>query len=187
MAVYIALLRGINVGGKNKIKMAELKKLFESLGFKQVQTYIQSGNVVFESDADEQTLRDKLDMEIETAFGLKSSVVLRTAAELESLIKNCPFSADDIKKAESSEYETLYTALLSTAPLPVSTNALDKYATPEDRYKIIGRDIYLLTEHSIRDSKLASRLQKQYATATVRNLKTIKALFDLANKIEIYI
>lgn len=74
--VYIALLRGINVGGKNMIKMADLKRTFEALGLGRVQTYIQSGNVLFDSDEEEKTLRDRIEREIEAVFGFSVSVIL---------------------------------------------------------------------------------------------------------------
>jgi uncharacterized protein (DUF1697 family) len=180
MSVYIALLRGINVGGKNMIKMADLKKTFESLGLKQVQTYIQSGNVLFLSQQEELPLRKKIESGIESAFGFKTAVVLRTAGDLEHLIQDCPFSEKEITGAASPDYETLYTALLTYAPDIKQAAYLDEYATPADRYIIIGRDVYLLLGHSIRDSKLATNLHRLDATATVRNYKTMRKLTGLA-------
>ncbi|HWT27454.1 MAG TPA: DUF1697 domain-containing protein, partial [Mobilitalea sp.] len=78
MTIYIALLRGINVGGKNMIKMAELKRVLEALGLIDVQTYIQSGNLLFRSEEDEKSLSEKLQDEIKTAFGVSIPVILRT-------------------------------------------------------------------------------------------------------------
>ncbi|MDF2677276.1 MAG: hypothetical protein K0Q97_1594, partial [Bacillota bacterium] len=89
MTIYIALLRGINVGGKNVIKMAELKRAFEEIELCEVKTYIQSGNVLFKSNQEEELLRKKIEMKIEENFGFSIIVVLRTIAELEQIILNC--------------------------------------------------------------------------------------------------
>jgi uncharacterized protein (DUF1697 family) len=94
MAIYMALLRGINVGGKNKIKMAELKALFERLGFSRVQTYINSGNVLFESQENEETLLSQIENEIENTFRLSIRVVLRTYNQLVGIIASCPYRED---------------------------------------------------------------------------------------------
>lgn len=102
MSIYIALLRGINVGGKNIIKMADLKLAFIAMGFSQVQTYIQSGNVLFESHEDEASLRKRIEYEIEVSFGLKITVILRKAEELERIIENCPFSEKEVSEAQAS-------------------------------------------------------------------------------------
>ncbi|MHB8064989.1 MAG: DUF1697 domain-containing protein, partial [Ruminiclostridium sp.] len=118
MTIYIALLRGINVGGKNIIKMVELKRVFEMIGLRDVQTYIQSGNVLFKSNEAEEPLRKKIEHEIETAFGFPVTVALRTAEELEWIIENCPFSEEEVSEAElSSKVESLYVSLLTHAPM----------------------------------------------------------------------
>lgn len=182
MTVYIALLRGINVGGKNKIKMAELKQMFESLGFKQVQTYIQSGNVLFESNETESALREKIEKEIKKEFGLTIPVVLRTADELNRIANNCPFTEEEIQLAKSTgEAESLYVAMLSEVPSQTGIEKLQKYSNEEEKYQIAGRDIYLLFHHSIRNSKLASSLDKIGVYVTVRNWNTINKLVELAN------
>lgn len=182
MTIYIALLRGINVGGKNKIKMADLKRMLESIGLSRVETYIQSGNVLFESNEKEDTLRKKIEYEIETIFGFSVVVVLRTAAELERIIQDCPFSEDEVTEAESSnsEGESLYVSLLTQAPLQEKIEHLNTFRSEGDEYRIKNRDIYLLFRHSIRNSKLANNLQKLDIPATVRNWKTINKLHAIA-------
>lgn len=183
MKVFIAFLRGINVGGKNIIKMAELKKVFESLGFSEVKTYIQSGNVLFKSSETEDYLQNKIQDEIESAFGFPVKVVLRTSEELESIILNCPFSREKILEAESSsKVESLYVAFLEKAPLKEKIEVLNAYKNENDEYFILGRDVFLLFFNSIRNSKLASNLQKLDASATVRNWKTINKLSMLAKE-----
>ena len=182
MAIYIALLRGINVGGKNKITMTELKRMFESIGLSRIETYIQSGNVIFESNEKEDTLRKKIEYEIETKFGFSAVVVLRTAAELEQIIWDCPFSEEEVIEAESSnsEGESLYVSLLTQAPSQEKIDFLNTFKSESDEYRIKNRDIYLLFRHSIRNSKLANNLQKLDIPATVRNWKTINRLYALA-------
>ncbi len=184
MAAYIALLRGINVGGKNIIKMAELKRMFEAMGLYEVQTYIQSGNVLFKSNEGEEALRKKIEHEIGAVFGISSPVILRTAAELESIILNCPFSEGEISEAEtSSEAESLYVSLMTHAPSQEKMYCLNAYKSADEEYRIIGRQVYLLFRNSIRNSKLANNLQKLDVSATVRNWKTLNKLVGLAKAI----
>lgn len=182
MAVFIALLRGINVGGKNRIKMTDLKHMLESMGLIRVETYIQSGNVIFESNENEDALREKIECEIERNFGFPAVVVLRTAAELEQLIRDCPFSEEEVTQAElsNSEGESLYVSLLTRAPSQEKIEHLNTFRSEDDEYRIKNRDMYLLFRHSIRNSKLANNLQKLDAPATVRNWKTINKLQELA-------
>lgn len=185
MIIYIALLRGINVGGKNMIKMAELKRSLEAIDLNQVQTYIQSGNVLFESNEDEETLKNKIEQKIVEDFGLSIPIVLRTSEELEQIIHNCPFSLADISKAEmQSEGESMYVALLAHNPLQEKMDLLSKYKSNDDAYQIEGREVYLLFSNSIRNSKLANNLQKLEVPVTVRNWKTMNKLVLLAKAME---
>ncbi|KJR45094.1 hypothetical protein UF75_4509 [Desulfosporosinus sp. I2] len=184
MTVYIALLRGINVGGKNVIKMAELKKVFEAIGLCDVQTYIQSGNVLFKSNQGEEFL-GKIEHEIEAVFGFSVTVVLRTLAELEQLVPNSPFSEEEVAEAEAStQAESQYVALLTHVPLQEKIALLDAYRGENDLYRVIEREVYLLFHHSIRNSKLANNLYKLGVPATVRNWKTINKLTTLAKAMD---
>lgn len=185
MTIYIALLRGINVGGHHKIKMVELRNTFEKLGFNQVQTYIQSGNVLFESNEEETLLRWQIEHKIEQDFGFSVSVVLRTASELERIIRNCPFSEESISEAAaSSKGESLYAALLADAPLQEGIERLSAYKSENEEYQIEGREIYLLFHQSIRNSKLAINLQKLGVPVTIRNWKTLNKLAIMTNTIK---
>ncbi len=186
MIIYLALLRGINVGGKNIIKMADLKRVFESIGLCDVKTYIQSGNVLFKSDETEEVLSDKIEHEIEAVFGIPAKVILRTSKELEQIILNCPFSQDEITEAENlSEAESLYVALLARTPLKENTGCLDAYRSESDKYHIAGREIYLLFQNSIRNSKLANNLHRLDVPATVRNWKTLSKLAEITKTMEV--
>lgn len=186
MAIYVALLRGINVGGKNKIKMAELKRVFEEIGLARVQTYIQSGNVLFESDAGEAELTERCEKAIDEAFGIPVKVVLRTAEELKSIHEGCPFSHEEIAAAEAlGDWECLYVSLLTEKPTPEAIAKLAAaYPEGEDRYAIEGRTLYALYSRSVRDSKLAARIEKLGSPITTRNWKTLTKLTELAAAME---
>lgn len=181
MTIFIALLRGINVGGKNRIKMANLKSLFETIGLLHVETYIQSGNVIFESDQQEELLQEKIEHEIENKFGFMVNVVIRTADELDKLIKDCPFSVEEVMEAESlnSEGESLYASMFTQALSQEKIEYLSTFRSEKDEFRIKNRDIYLLVCHSIRNSKVANHLQKLDIPSTVRNWKTITKLQEL--------
>jgi uncharacterized protein (DUF1697 family) len=180
MIVYVALLRGVNVGAKNRIKMVDLQRALEAAGLEKVETYIQSGNIIFESSECEEAVRLKIEGTIKEAFGLTICVVVRFAEELTQLIQNCPFTEKEIREAEAAntEGESLYIALLQKAPQ--KTETLNKYITPDDAYQIRNRNIYLLLKHSIRNSKLAGALDKLGIPLTVRNYNTIQKLAELA-------
>ncbi|GIN40715.1 DUF1697 domain-containing protein [Heyndrickxia oleronia] len=186
MTVFIALLRGINVGGKNKIKMAELREMFEKLGYIPVKTYIQSGNILFQSNEGEDELRKKIEHQIEEEFGISINVILRTASEMEQIIQNCPFSEEALSQAKEAapDVETLYVTLLLEAPNPENVELLEEYQSERDQFKVIGREVFLLYHHSVRDSKLATNLHKLNVPATTRNWKTINKLVTMAKEME---
>jgi len=185
MTIYIALLRGINVGGKNMIKMAELKRVLEALGLIDVQTYIQSGNLLFRSEEDEKSLSEKLQDEIKTAFGVSIPVILRTAAEFEGIMNNCPYSEAEVAEAEAlAGKECLHVALLLQNPLQEKLEKLTPYCNEIDDYQVIGREVYLLLRNGVYNSKLANSLTKLDVPETMRNWKTIKKLVELAQAME---
>lgn len=187
MTIYIALLRGINVGGKNKIKMAELKKMLEGLGLIRVQTYIQSGNVLFESEEMVDELQIRLEEEIEATFGFSVRVILRTSDELNRIVANNPFSDEEVAAAEAlSNKECLYVAMLQDEPTPEGRERLGAYQNDHDKFCIEGKEVYLLFDHGAGNSKLANSLHKLGVPATVRNWKTMNKLISLvdAGKLE---
>jgi uncharacterized protein (DUF1697 family) len=183
MTIYIALLRGINVGGHNLIKMAELKNMFEKMGLGRVKTYIQSGNVLFESNEREEPLRIRIEQEIKEVFGFSVTVVLRTSEELIRITENCPFSEQEVSEAEElSEGKSLYVSLLLVEPSKEGIERLKSVGSDSDKYQVEGREVYLLFRHSLRKSKLAINLQKLDVPATMRNWKTINKLTSLAKE-----
>lgn len=178
MTTSVALLRGINVGGHRLIKMAELKAMFEGMGFGAVQTYIQSGNVVFQAAEAEQPLRQRIERQIESAFGFPVTVALRSAGELTRLIAACPFAPDALGEGES-----LYAALLADTPSPAGIERLLASKTEPDECRVLGREVYLLYRQSMRLTQLTNNLieGRLGVAATSRNWRTITALATMSN------
>lgn len=178
---YIALLRGINVGTSKRIKMADLRTLLTDIGLGRVETYIQSGNVLFESDDAEDLLGQRLEQAMAKSFGFSVSVVLRSAEELDRLIRDCPFSEQEIAEHEAdAEGDSCYVLLLHR-PLDADILArLNAVPLDGDIWKAGRREIYLLFNQSVRVSRLARQLDKVAVPGTMRNWRTINALNELA-------
>jgi uncharacterized protein (DUF1697 family) len=179
MTIYILLLRGINVGGNNMIKMIELKGMLEKMGFGRVQTYIQSGNVVFESEEGVEALRPRIEQEITKVFGLSVAVVLRTSAEWARFIENNPYA-----EVELAEGWSVHLSLLTQAPSQEGIEKLRSCEIGVDEYHIEGNEVYVLFRQSILDSKLAKHLSKLGVSMTMRNWNTIKKLDAIIKKME---
>ncbi|TKD70637.1 DUF1697 domain-containing protein [Pseudalkalibacillus hwajinpoensis] len=181
MTSYIGFLRGINVGGKNKIKMADLRAMLEEMNLMNVKTYIQSGNLLFESDQTEEDLSQQIEEQIKKTFDLTVPVILRTAKEVEEIRDCCPFSKEQLSKAEaSSAGESLYVALLSEYPSEEAIKTLSSFTFEKEDFHVHGRDVYLLFYDSIRNAKITTKLNKVDSKATVRNWKTINKLLDMS-------
>ncbi|WP_066071374.1 DUF1697 domain-containing protein [Neobacillus soli] len=178
MPIYIALLRGINVGGHHKIKMADLRSLLETIGLRKVKTYIQSGNVLFESEEAAKQLSMRMEEEIGKTFGFPVPVILRTATEFEHIIRNCPFATDTLKEGES-----IHAAFLADEPSEKGIQHLSTIKSEMDEYKIEGKEVYFYFRESILKSKIVSQLPKLGVPATVRNWKTVIKLAAIAKEI----
>lgn len=171
MPTYVALLRGVNVGGSRKLPMASLRSLVESLGHTEVTTYIQSGNVVFTSDGD--VAPRSLEAAIERKLGLDVSVMLRTRADLERIVKANPFSGVDLAK--------VHVGFMTAKPKPAAIADLDGERFAPDAFAIKGREIYLHLPNGMGRSKLPSYLDRRVATpTTVRTWNTVLKLLELA-------
>ena len=181
---YLALLRGINVGTSGRIRMDALKRLLEEAGFYDVETYIQSGNVLFSADDTEAAARETIERALKDGAAIKTTAVLRTTQQLEALIRNCPFSVESIAEAQAknAEGESFYVCLLPQEPDAQTLIKLSAVDAQDDTFAVLGRDIYLLLGQSIRISKLAIRLQKLFPDMTVRNCNTITKLNELAQR-----
>lgn len=178
MYKYISLLRGINVSGKNMIKMAELTKLFESLGYQNVQTYVQSGNVVFESgDNDTVAISYKIEKVIKSKYDYEVSVLTLTAGELEKIIKNNP-----LLKQPGINEDYFHVTLLKDTP---DKDKLAKFTINKEYneiYIISDKTIYLYCPNGYGNTKLTNNTfeKKLGVVATTRNRKTMNKLYEIA-------
>lgn len=175
MTTYIALIRGINVGGKNKLAMAELKRGLEEAGLSRVQTYIQSGNIVFRSDRDADRVRAEVEETITRVSGIAAKVMIRTEAELNAIIAGCPYAEE--ARAEGKSVH------LSVLNAPLTEQELDKLnagISELDRYHVEGTVVYCHYGQSILDSKLAGNFGKLGDKVTARNWNTVLKLQAMA-------
>ena len=174
---WVALLRGINVGGKNLLPMTDLAGLFEEAGCAGVRTYIQSGNVLFTaSRARAEKLPGLIASGIADRFGYQVPVLLRTAADLGETIRQNPFL-----EAGASE-NWLHVLFLADQPDAGRVAALDPLRSPPDAYAVRGREIYLRLPNGGAKTKLTNAyFDSRLATiSTVRNWRTVLKLFELA-------
>lgn len=178
---YAALFRGINVGGKNTVKMADLRQLLFDLGLDKVKTYIQSGNAVFESPLCEADLLEKIKTGFSGRFGFGSSVLIRTAEEIQVLIRQLPIPPEKIAEAVAFEpqVEHLYVYFLENQLETSQISSLPAEDSAGDLLLAGKREFYFLCRQSIRNSKLAASLSKTAGSATARNWKTVTKLYEM--------
>ena len=172
----VALLRGINVGGKNLLPMKALADIFAAAGSTDVKTYIQSGNVVFRA-ARPDKVAAAVRQQIEAQFSLKVPVVVRSAAELSGVLTANPFLQEGIDVA------WLHVMFLEHAPAPALIAALDPDRSPPDRFAVHGRDVYLHLPNGAAKTKLTNAWidGKLKTVSTQRNWRTVIALSELAH------
>jgi uncharacterized protein (DUF1697 family) len=175
-ARYLALLRGINVGGKNKLPMQDLIGVFAESGCEHVKSYIQSGNVIFDAAPDVAArLPDVIPARIADRFGYRTPVVLRTAGELAAVIPNNPFLG-----AGCAE-DQLHVYFLADEADPRRVGQLDPDRSPPDRFEVRGREVYLRLPNGMARTKLTNAYfdSKLATTSTARNWRTVTKLLDL--------
>lgn len=174
---HVAFLRGINVGGKNSLPMKTLASLFEAAGAVDVQTYIQSGNVVY--GASEKTAA-KIAAVIEKAIAKEMSlsvpVVTRSAAELEVIASSNPFLA----RGESED--AVHVMFLAEAPVAKAVATLDPNRSPGDEFAVLGRDVYLFLPNGVGRTKLSNAYfdSKLATVSTGRNWRTVLKMLEMA-------
>lgn len=172
---YAALLRGVNLGALNRMKMPELRALVEGLGCTDVSTYLQSGNVVFRSDRAAGALAKSIEQGIGSELGLDIPVVIRSRRQLEQLVAGNPFGRPKEKE------NTLYVTFLAEKPERQRVRRLaDESFTPE-RFEVAGQDVYLSFPNGYGRSKLSNALLERRlgVPATTRNWRTVTALAEL--------
>ena len=180
MTTFVSLFRGINVGGHQMVRMDALKELYASLGFKDIVTYIQSGNIVFTSeDADLSQLPRLIEEGFAQKFGFHAKVMVRTSAELKDIVDNNPFQNQPMK-----ESKWVVVMFLATRPDCRAQEDLQKtYVGPEELC-IIGQEVYIYYPNGIGRSKLSNTfLEKKLKIAgTGRNWNTILQLQKLIQR-----
>jgi uncharacterized protein (DUF1697 family) len=169
MRTFVALFRGINVGGHNSLPMRELVEVLQDLGLREVKTYIQSGNVVFQSEFGEPAdLMDRMGDAIEKSHGFRPEVLLLEVDELQRAMAANPFP-----EAEQ-EPRTLHLYFLASEPEHLDLEALESVRRESERFQLKGKVLYLHAPKGIGRSKLAARVEKSLGVAaTARNWRTV--------------
>jgi uncharacterized protein (DUF1697 family) len=174
----IALLRGINLGSRRRVAMADLRKLLEGQGYGDVRTLLQSGNVVLSSGAAPESVALEIERGIEAELGLAVEVIVRTRGELAAVIELNPLAdvVDDPKRYQVS--------FLSAEPDAAAIEAIAAADFAPERFAHIGREIYAWHADGIQGSRLAKLIadKRLGVTATARNWNTVTKLLELADE-----
>jgi uncharacterized protein (DUF1697 family) len=181
MTTYISMLRGINVGGHKKIKMDVLKQLYVELGYINVQTYIQSGNIIFQTqDTDTADLEKRISKQILKVIGLEVPVLVLKLDEMKRIVENNPFILDSTKNTAS-----FHVTFLSAIPDTISVEKLKSTDYGEDHFEQLDKVIYVYCPTGYGTTKLTNTFfeNKLKVTATCRNWKTVNELVRLAGLI----
>lgn len=179
MTKYIALLRGINVGGKRIIKMDSLRSLFVTIGFSNIKTYIQSGNIIFDyKDSNKEVLQNTISKAISKTFEIEVPVIILKIEELEAIIHHNPFKNIEDKNQ-------LHFVFLSNNILIPMINSIEKTKYLPDEFEITDNAIYLKCQNGYGQTKLTnSYFDKKFdVVTTTRNWKTTIELLNLSKKI----
>ena len=181
MKTFISILRGINVGGQKKILMADLKTLYESLQFKDVTTYIQSGNVIFKTGhkLSDTELTEQIEKAIHKKYDFEVPVQVKSLQELENIVASNPFL-----KEKDIQVDKLHVNFLSEIPEKVDVQSIENLDFLGDRFKVIGKEVYLYTPGGYGETKLSNKFfeTKLKTKATTRNWKTVNTLLEMASK-----
>lgn len=175
MSKKIAILRGINVGGKRKILMADLKALCEKIGLENITTYIQSGNIIFNSKLENSELEDKLEESIKERFGFIVPVIVRNSIEIRNSIDKNPFYH------KNADINKLHLTFLKEQPSQENLAKVNSFNFEPDKFEIAGKDVFLYCDGKYHQTKLNNTFfeKKLNVGATTRNWKTVLKLFEL--------
>jgi uncharacterized protein (DUF1697 family) len=182
MAVLISMLRGVNVGGHNKISMDALRTLYESLGLRDAQTYVQSGNVVFRAEErDLVRLGKRIESAIESSFGFRPDVIVRTASELRDAIRRNPFAT-----RRGIDPSKLLVTFLARDPGAEARSKVLGIKTDPEEVHLDGREVYIYFPNGMGRTKLSwvSMAEKLKTSGTGRNWNTVRKLLEMAEKLE---
>lgn len=178
MAKVIAILRGINVGGKRIIRMNDLKSLLQNLGLVNIETYIQSGNVLFDgtNKSSDIEIADLIEEAIFKKYGFQVPVIVRSVEEIESAVKNNPYY-----KGKEKDIEKLHLTFLKEMPSLENRNLANSYNYEPDKFIISGKHVFIYCEGKYHQTKLNNSFfeKKLKTSATTRNLKTVLKIIEL--------
>lgn len=175
MTVWIALLRGVNVGGHNKLPMADFRAMLGDLGLASVATYIQSGTAVFSSDQPEAALIDMIGEGIESNFGFRPSIILRTLAQFQAALTGNPYTQAD------ADPKTLHLFFLSEPMRDFDSLGLREFATNGEEFSLTDEVFYLYTPNGFGNSKTANKMDRFFKVRiTGRNLRSCNKIAELA-------
>ena len=179
MNVFVALLRGINVGGHNKLLMRELVQLLESLELSNVKTYIQSGNVVFQTERTDQVrLGGEIRSAVEQRYGFAPQVMVFSLADLETAVARNPFAN------AQADPKTLHFYFLEVAPPNPDLAALEALKTEQEQFQLIDNVFYLHAQNGIGRSKLAAKVERALGVAvTARNWRSVSKVLEMATAV----
>ena len=175
---YISLLRGINVSGQKSVKMNDLRVLYENLGLRNVITYIQSGNVIFDATGNIASLADKIEKAIQKKYKFHVPVEIRTRQEFLSIIKNCPLKFLDL----DANGAKVLVVFLSDFPSKDHISNIMQHVAESEKLIFNNREAYLYCPNGHGKSKLSNKFleQKLKIRATTRNWKTVVKLLELS-------
>jgi len=182
MPAVISMLRGVNVGAHHRIKMEALKKVYEGLGFEDPQTYVQSGNVVFQSKKKNlAAMTAQIEAAIETAFGFHSDVLLRTAAEMRDVVARNPFAGRD-----GIEPGKLLVDFLASEPTAEAHARILAIPPAPEEFKLDGRELYIYFPNGQARPKLpvASLERALKVPCTGRNWNSVTKMLEMAEQLE---
>lgn len=178
MQIHIALLRGINLGGTNRLPMKDLAGFFRKAGCEQVRTWLQSGNVVFQAvSTDAPFIVQSVSESISEQFGLEVPIVTRTLEDLEQVVQGNPFLGETV------ETKFLHVSFLKDLPVPSRFESLSADRSPPDRFQIIGRNVFLYLPNGVARTKLTNQYfdSKLKTISTVRNWNTVLKLLEIGS------
>lgn len=173
---HVALLRGINLGSRNRVRMPELRALLKRLGYQDVATHLQSGNVVLTSAKSAKQIAGELEEQIAAELGVRSPVVVRNREELAEVVEGNPFGE------AAKEPKLLQVTFLSAKPKPAVVRELEGFDFAPEQVVFGAREVYAWHPGGVQNSKLARALtdKRLGVTATARNWNTVTRLLELA-------
>ena len=175
---YVAFLRGINVGGKNKIKMEALRVSFDALGFENIKTYINSGNIIFETrQTNDKKLAEKIEKAIEIDFGLQIKTIVRSIDEIKNIIENNPFAG------QFENDKDLHVFFLDEKLPDEKREMLLSNNNENEKFVVQEREIFCLLRVSVLDSLIGKDYiaKKLKVAATARNWRTVNKVLEMAH------